>query len=390
MNRKNKILFVFGTRPEAIKMAPVIKKFKECEPEFRVKVCVTAQHRHMLDDVLTLFNIKPDHDLNIMQEGQTLTHITVETLKRLEKILIAENPDLVLVHGDTTTTFAATLAAFYKKIPTGHIEAGLRTYDKSQPYPEEANRVLTDALCELHFAPTKTAKHALLKESISPDKIFITGNTVIDAFFFALKKNKDFTNRTLRTLFNSQLLTSSTQLILLTCHRRENFGKPIENIFNAIKYIAQKYQVKVIYPVHPNPDVKIPATKILSKAKNVILTEPVNYFDLARLMKKSYFIITDSGGIQEEAPSLGKPVLVLREVSERPEAVKAGVAKVIGTEFLRVKSEVEKLLTDKIAYKKMARGINPYGDGKASERIINAIRFYFKLTKSRPDEFRPQ
>ncbi len=372
-----KILFVFGTRPEAIKMAPVIKRFQVPGSRFKASVCVTAQHRQILDDVLKLFEIKPDYDLNIMQENQTLTHITTETLNRLEKVLTKEKPDMVLVHGDTTTTFAAALAAFYKKIPVGHVEAGLRTYDKNHPYPEEANRLLTDSICDIYFAPTKTAEAALKKENIPAKNILITGNTVIDALYFALNQKKEFSNLSLRNMFSSVIRHPSSAIILLTCHRRENFGKPIINIFNAIKVVSEKYRVTVIYPVHPNPNIKEPAKKILGGAKNIKLIEPLNYFDLVKLMAKSYFVVTDSGGIQEEAPSLGKPVLVLRNVSERPEAIKSGVAKVIGTDYKNVKYEIEKLLTNKNAYNKMSRGVNPYGDGKASQRILDAVKFYF-------------
>lgn len=381
VNRMKKILFVFGTRPEAIKMAPVIKKLSERDSGFTVRICVTAQHRQMLDDVLELFRIRPDYDLNIMQESQTLTHITTETLKRLEKILVAEAPDMVLVHGDTTTTFAAALAAFYKKIPAGHVEAGLRTLNKFHPYPEEVNRRLTDSICDLYFAPTKTARDSLLKENIPRKNIFITGNTVIDALFLALKEKKEFSNPSLKKLF------SSAPCILMTCHRRENFGKPIENIFRAIKYIAEKHNVIFVYPVHLNPNIKGPAKKILGKTPNIKLTAPLNYFDFVKMMKKAHFIVTDSGGIQEEAPSLGKPVLVLRNVTERPEAVKAGAAKVVGTDYEKVKTEIEKLLIDKSAYKRMSNVINPYGDGKACERIAYAIKFFFGMTKIPPPEF---
>ncbi|MBN1621915.1 MAG: UDP-N-acetylglucosamine 2-epimerase (non-hydrolyzing) [Endomicrobiales bacterium] len=379
MSRKRKILIAFGTRPEAIKMAPLIEQFKAYRSRFNVKVCVTAQHRQMLDSVLDIFKIKPDYDLNIMQEGQSLYHITCEALKRSEKILEKEKPDLVLVHGDTTTTFALTLSSFYQKIPVGHVEAGLRSYDKHHPFPEEANRLLSDSLCTLHFVPTRTAKKALIKENIDKSSIFITGNTVIDALHMVLSRKYSSSNIH---------FLSSIPSILVTAHRRENFGKPFNNIFRALKRVAEKYpQVNIIYPVHMSPNVHGPAHKILGKTKNIILFPPVNYCDLAKFMESSYFVVTDSGGLQEEAPSLGKPVLVLRKVTERPEAVNAGTVKVIGTDEKKVFKEICRLIEDKKAYNKMARAVNPYGDGKAAKRTIEAIMYYFGFRSARPDEF---
>jgi len=378
-----KIMFVFGTRPEAIKMAPLVHVFKNNRREFSTCVCVTAQHRQMLDDVLRIFSIKPDHDLNIMQDGQTLTHITGACIMRMEKILQQERPCLVLVHGDTTTTFASTIASFYQKIPVGHVEAGLRSYNKMHPYPEEANRLLTDSICDLYFAPTATARRALLRENVAPEKIFVTGNTVTDALAMALARKHSFSQPALREIFKSD-----GPVVLVTAHRRENFGAPFENIFRALRRIALRYpQVNLAYPVHLNPRVQEPAHRILGGIDNVHLLPPLDYLDLANLMKRSRIVVTDSGGLQEEAPSLGKPVLVLREVTERPEAVKAGTVKIVGTNEEKVFGAIEKLLIDKRLYKKMSQAVNPYGDGKAAARIMQAVRHYFHLRPTRPPEF---
>ncbi|OGS20813.1 MAG: UDP-N-acetylglucosamine 2-epimerase [Elusimicrobia bacterium RIFOXYA2_FULL_40_6] len=372
-----KIFFVFGTRPEAIKMAPVIKELKTHKKDFIVKVCVSAQHRQMLDQVLEIFDIKPDYDLNLMKKGQSLEHITSKCLLGFSEIFKKDRPDLVLVHGDTTTSFAATLSAFYQRIPVGHVEAGLRSFDLNNPYPEEANRLLTDQLCDLHFAPTALSKQNLLAEGISKDKIFITGNTVIDALFAALKKKHSF-----------EKPEPKSRLILVTAHRRENFGKPLEDIFLALKSIADKYEdVKIIYPVHMNPNVQKATKKILSNHKKILLIPPVNYLDLINLMKASYLIVTDSGGIQEEAPALGKPVLVLRKVTERPEGVKAGTVKIVGTNRQKIFNSIKELLENKKAYNAMAKARNPYGDGKASERISREIKHYFSLSKSKPADY---
>ncbi|MFA5779173.1 MAG: UDP-N-acetylglucosamine 2-epimerase (non-hydrolyzing) [Elusimicrobiota bacterium] len=383
-----KILCIFGTRPEAIKMVPVIKQLKSENEKFKVKVCVTAQHRNLLDEVLDIFKVIPDYDLNIMTENQSLFQITSFVLKHLEPILKKEKPDMVLVHGDTTTTFAAALASYYLKIPVGHVEAGLRSYDKFNPYPEEINRRLTDAISDIYFCPTLTAKKALLKENINPKNIFISGNTVIDAIYMILEKKHGFKNPVLKKIFNSQLSILNSRLILVTAHRRENFGKPIENICNAIKKISREFpDCKIIYPVHPNPNVKIPVHKILGRLENVYLVPPLNYSDFANLIKISYLILTDSGGLQEEAPSLGKPVLVMRCVTERPEAVASRTVKLIGTDEKIIFKEVKKLLTDKNEYNKMAKSTNPYGDGFAAKRTVDFIKYYFGLSDKRPGEF---
>ena len=387
---KKKVLFVFGTRPEAIKMAPLVHAFKAQSSLFKTVVCVTAQHRQMLDEVLELFKIKPDYDLNIMQDGQTLYHITASALCRMEKVLSDEKPDMVLVHGDTTTTFAAALAAFYQKIPVAHVEAGLRTYDRYQPFPEEANRMLTDALCDLYFAPTATSRAALLKENISREKIFITGNTVIDALHMALAKKKPVANVILKKLLASRVFGPAAPLVLVTSHRRENFGAPMENVFHALNDAARVHPaMTIVYPVHLNPRVQEPAHRILGHTANIVLLPPVNYTDLAAAMYRSSFVVTDSGGIQEEAPALGKPVLVLRAVTERPEAVKSGTVRLIGTNRKKVFDEVCRRIGDTRPYQRMAHAVNPYGDGKAAVRSVQAVAYYFKMRSKKPTEFRP-
>ena len=376
-----KVLTVFGTRPEAIKMAPLVKKLEK-ERVFESKICVTAQHREMLDQVLALFDIQPNYDLNIMKPNQDLYDITSDILQGIKKILEDFKPDLILVHGDTTTTFATTLAAFYKKIDIGHVEAGLRTGNIYSPWPEEANRKLTGALAKYHFAPTKTAKENLLKEGIKEENIIITGNTVIDALFLALEKVKQDENleQQIITQINSQINNSEfsilhSQFVLITGHRRENFGEGFINICEAIKDLAIKYpEVNFIYPVHLNPNVRKPVNEILSRLDNVFLIEPLDYLPFIYLMSKSYLILTDSGGIQEEAPSLGKPVLVMRNTTERPEAVEAGTVKLVGTDKEKIIREVSKLIEDKNEYDKMSKAINPYGDGKASQKIIKFLR----------------
>jgi UDP-N-acetylglucosamine 2-epimerase (non-hydrolysing) len=382
-----KLLIVFGTRPEAIKMAPVIKKLEEFESEFKTTVCVTAQHRQMLDDVLDIFRIKPAYDLNIMVGAQSLFYITQAALLRMGDVLEKEKPDLVLVHGDTTTTFAASLAAFYKKVPVGHVEAGLRTGNKYKPFPEEMNRKLCDAISTLYFTPTQASKKSLLKENTDKNGIFVTGNTVIDALNMALKAKKDFTDLKLKNIFSRD--AGKYRYIALTAHRRENFGRPFENAFNALRAVAIKHSdIRIIYPVHLNPNVQLPAKKILGRIPNIFLVPPVNYFDMANLIKRSYLVITDSGGIQEEAPSLGKPVLVLREVTERPEAVKAGTVRLVGTDGNKICSQISLLLNNRRAYEKMAHSVNPYGDGRAAIRTVQAIRYYFCFQKNRPQEFK--
>lgn len=377
-------MFIFGTRPEAIKMAPLIYELKKYPDLFKVLVVVTAQHRQMLDQVLDLFNIKSHYDLNIMQEAQSLYQISTKTLSKLAKVIQREKPDLVCVHGDTTTTFMAALASFYEKVPIAHIEAGLRSYDKFNPYPEEINRILSDALCALHFAPTKQAKENLLKENIDPEGIFVTGNTIIDALSMILKKKYTVKNPVLKKLF----LNNSNKLILVTAHRRENWGKPLRNICLALREIAKRHKnLEIIYPVHLNPAVRDTVYQILEGISRVHLINPLDYVNFVNLMKVSYLVLTDSGGLQEEAPSLGKPVLVLRNVTERPEAVKSGTVKIVGVDKMKIVNSVEKLLGDKKEYREMASAINPYGDGKASKRIKEVILYYFKNKRHRPQEF---
>ena len=367
--KKIKVLSIFGTRPEAIKMAPLVKEL-ESRKEIKSIVCVTAQHREMLDQVLDTFNIKPDYDLNIMKDEQTLGEVTTNALKGLEKIIKEEKPDIVLVHGDTTTTFAGALAAFYNQITIGHVEAGLRTYNKYSPYPEESNRQMVSVLADMHFAPTKLSKENLIKENIDEDKIYVTGNTVIDAMKTTV--NKDYNNPDIKWAEDSKL-------ILLTAHRRENIGQPMIRIFNAVKRIVDEFEnVKVIYPIHLNPKVREIANEIFANCYRIRLIEPLEVVDFHNFQNKSYIILTDSGGIQEEAPSLGKPVLVLRDTTERPEGIEAGTLKLVGTDEETIYNETKKLLTDKNEYEKMSKAHNPYGDGFASKRIVDAIVNYFK------------
>lgn len=384
-----KVLCVFGTRPEAIKMAPVILALQNESPRLQTRVCVTAQHRGMLDDVLRTFRIRPHHDLNIMQEGQTLEHVTQAVVTRLAPVLQKEKPELVLVHGDTSTTFLAALACFYQKIPVGHVEAGLRSHDFEHPFPEEGNRRMADALCALHFAPTAEAKRNLLKENIASRGIFITGNTVTDALQWACAKPHAFQNPALKKFMRAPA-NRSARLVLVTAHRRENFGKPFESICAALRRIADDFKdVRIVYPVHPNPNVRGPAHRILARHPCIALLEPLNYLDLAHLMKRSYCVVTDSGGLQEEAPSLGKPVLVLRQVTERPEAVRAGTAKIVGTNASAIARETARLLNNAGAYKRMANAVNPYGDGRAALRTVDAVLHYFGMKKTRPADFMP-
>jgi len=380
-----KIVCIFGTRPEAIKMAPVLRQLQRKRDIFKTIVVLTAQHRQMLDQVLRLFNLQSNYDLNIMQESQSLYYVTTSSLSRLEKVINRENPDFILVQGDTTTTFSATLAAFYQKVPVGHIEAGLRSYDRFNPYPEEINRLLTDALCDLHFAPTPTAKRNLVKENIKKESIFVTGNTVIDALYLALKKPHRFRNSVLKKIdFNRR------RIILLTAHRRENWGIPLENICLSIRQLIQKYDdLEIAYPVHLNPKVKNVVYRILKNSPRIHLIKPLDYLDFINLMNKCFLILTDSGGLQEEAPSLGKPVLVLREITERPEAVEAGSVKVVGLCKEKIFRETCRLLDSRSVYKRMATSVNPYGDGKACTRIVEAILYYFKIAKRRPKDFTP-
>ena len=363
--KKIKVMSVFGTRPEAIKMAPLIKELEKRE-EIESIVCVTAQHREMLDQVLRIFDITPKYDLNIMQQGQTLSQITTRALNGLEEIINSEKPTIILVHGDTTTTFAASLAAFYSQVDIGHVEAGLRTYNKYAPYPEEMNRQMTDRLTDMFFAPTNISKENLLKENVEENKIYVTGNTVIDAMSTTVRD--DYTHPELEWIKDNE------RMILLTAHRRENLGEPMERIFKAIRKIVEDFEdVKVIYPIHLNPNVRATAKKILEGCDKVRLIEPLDVFDFHNFQNKSYLILTDSGGIQEEAPSLGKPVLVLRDTTERPEGIIAGTLKLVGTDTDNIYNETKKLLNDNEEYEKMSKASNPYGDGHASERIVNAI-----------------
>jgi len=364
-----KVMTVFGTRPEAIKMAPVVKALKNTEG-INCLVCVTAQHREMLDQVLELFDIHPDYDLNIMKPNQTLSMITANVITGMEEVLVKERPDLVLVHGDTSTTFATSLACYYQQIPVGHVEAGLRTYDKYSPFPEEMNRVLTGQISEIKFAPTERNRSNLLREGVAPEKIFITGNTVIDALLETAAKPYEFEDEVLKSIdFEHK------RVIAVTAHRRENLGEYMAEIFSAIADIAREYEdVEVVYPVHLNPKVREEANQYLGGIPNIHLIEPLTYQPFVKLQAKSFFIITDSGGIQEEAPSLGKPVLVVRKETERPEAVEAGTVKMAGVDRKTVYSLAKELLDDKEAYDKMARAINPYGDGKAAVRIAKIIK----------------
>ena len=362
-----KVLSVFGTRPEAIKMCPLILEMQK-HPEIESIVCLTGQHREMLDQVMEIFGIKAQYDLNVMRPKQTLTTIATSVLESFEEVLIKEKPDIVLVHGDTSTSFVAALAAFYQQIPVGHVEAGLRTYDKYSPFPEEMNRNLTGRIAELHFAPTKNNKKNLEKENIV-DNVFVTGNTVIDAFQTTVKPDYIFKDETLRTLD-----LTGKRCVLLTAHRRENLGKPLENICNSVKSLAEKYDDLVfVYPVHLNPTVRNTAEKILGEVKNVYLIPPVDVEDMHNIMSKSFMVMTDSGGLQEEAPACGVPVLVLRTETERPEAVEAGTVKVVGVEMEDIEAEAITLIENSVEYEKMARAINPYGDGHASERIVECL-----------------
>ncbi len=372
-----KILLVFGTRPEAIKMAPLFKALQD-ESSFHTKICVTAQHREMLDQVLEVFNITPDYDLNLMKAGQSLFDITSGVLLGMQKVLSDFKPDLVLVHGDTTTTFASSLAAFYQKIRIGHIEAGLRTGDLFSPWPEEANRQLTSRIATYHFAPTNISKQNLLKEHVNEKNIVITGNTVIDALFLALdriKKNNILEEKIKKGICNKYPLKSNRKFILVTGHRRENFGQGFINICESLKTLAiNNPDIDIVYPVHLNQNVQKPVKNILSNTQNIFLVDPLQYEPFIYLMNSSYFIITDSGGVQEEAPSLGKPVLVMRETTERPEAIEAGTVKLVGTEPEKIIKEAQKLLYDHSEYKKMSQAHNPYGDGKACKKIVEFIR----------------
>lgn len=371
--KENKVMVVFGTRPEAIKMAPVVQALKKSS--LKCEVAVTAQHREMLDQVLDLFQIQPDYDLNLMQAGQTLTDITTRALEGLKRVLEEARPDLVLVHGDTTTTFVAALAAFYAHIPIGHVEAGLRTGNKYSPFPEEMNRKLAGALADLHFSPTGTAKNNLLHEGVSERKIYVTGNTVIDALLATVKEDYYFTDPNLKKILEKY---QGKRMILVTTHRRENLGEPMRQIYRALAEVLGNYpDTYVLFPVHKNPSVRKVVNEVLGDNSRVHLIEPLDYEPFVNLMAKASIILTDSGGIQEEAPSLGIPVLVVRDTTERPEAVEAGTVALVGTAYEKVVDELSQLLTKQEAYQKMAHAVNPYGDGKASERIAKIIQEFF-------------
>ncbi|NLV32686.1 MAG: UDP-N-acetylglucosamine 2-epimerase (non-hydrolyzing) [Acidobacteria bacterium] len=376
-----KILSIFGTRPEAIKMAPVIKELEKHPDAFSSRVCVTAQHREMLDQVLQLFAIRPDHDLDIMKPGQDLFDVTSNVLNGLKKVLQEEKPDLVLVQGDTTTTMAGSLASFYLKIPVGHIEAGLRTGDKFAPFPEEINRRITSTVADLHFAPTERSRQNLLNEGVDPGRIHVTGNTVIDALFLTLETirsrnlEKEITRDLLARFPSLARPLDGTRFILVTGHRRENFGQGFENICHALKAIAAEHpEIDIVYPVHLNPNVQEPVRRLLADANNIHLIAPLDYAPFVFLMNRSHLILTDSGGVQEEAPSLGKPVLVMRDTTERPEAVEAGTVKLVGTAFSAITEVTHQLLADEGVYHSMSAAHNPYGDGNASNQIRHLLQ----------------
>ena len=379
------IMLVFGTRPEAIKMAPLVKEFQKYPNKFNTIVCVTGQHREMLDQVLNLFEIIPDYDLNIMKQGQDLYDVTTKVLLGMRNVLSEAHPDIVLVHGDTTTSTAAALAAFYQQIPVGHVEAGLRTYNIYSPWPEEMNRQITGRIATLHFAPTQLSRENLLAESVSDNKIFVTGNTVIDALYWVVNKIKTDENlenkltNILKTAgYDTSRLIGGKKLVLITGHRRENFGEGFINMCTAIKDLTHKYpDVDFVYPMHLNPNVRKPIHKVfgedLSNLGNMFFIEPLEYLEFVYLMEKSSVVLTDSGGIQEEAPGLGKPVLVMRDTTERPEALNAGTVKLVGTDYKKIVKEVSELLESTAAYTKMSKAVNPYGDGKACGRIVNCL-----------------
>ncbi|WP_226086197.1 non-hydrolyzing UDP-N-acetylglucosamine 2-epimerase [Mesobacillus sp. S13] len=380
MNKPIKVMTIFGTRPEAIKMAPLVLELQKHPEHFESIVTVTAQHRQMLDQVLNIFNIKPDHDLNIMKDRQTLIDVTTRGLEGLDKVMKEVKPDIVLVHGDTTTTFVASLAAYYNQIVVGHVEAGLRTWNKYSPFPEEMNRQLTGVMADLHFAPTSKSAANLLRENKADENIFVTGNTAIDAL-----------KTTVKETYQHEVLDKlgDDRLILMTAHRRENLGEPMRNMFRAIKRIVDEQQdVQVVYPVHLNPVVRELADEVLGNDPRIHLIEPLDVIDFHNFASRAHLILTDSGGVQEEAPSLGVPVLVLRDTTERPEGIEAGTLKLAGNEEQPIYEMATELLTDQEAYEKMAKASNPYGDGRASERICEAIRYYFKRTENRPEQYK--
>lgn len=364
---KIKVLTIFGTRPEAIKMAPLVKEIEKNSDTLESIVCVTAQHRQILDQVLELFQIKPDYDLDIMKDNQNLWSLTSDVLLKTKEVIEEVKPDVVLVHGDTTTSMAAALSAFYAKVPVGHVEAGLRTFDKYYPFPEEINRVFADAVCTYHFAPTDESCENLIKSQIPTENIYKTGNTVIDALLYTVENNNEDVEG---LVLNPELKT-----ILMTSHRRENFGEPIREICKAVlELVENNKDIEFVYPVHPNPNVRQPVYELLEGKDRIHLIEPLEYAQFCSLMKKSHIILTDSGGVQEEAPSLGKPVLVLRDTTERPEAIKYGTVKLVGTNKEKIVSTIETLLRDDTEYRKMSEAVNPYGDGLASKRIVDVLK----------------
>lgn len=376
-----KVMTIFGTRPEAIKMAPVVKELCR-RPDIECKVCLTAQHREMLDQVVELFDLPVDYDLDIMKSGQSLFDITARVLRGLEEVLKKERPDYVLVHGDTTTTFTAALAAFYQQIPVAHVEAGLRTWNLSSPFPEEANRQLTGVLANVHFAPTETAKRNLLRENKKESNIFVTGNTVIDALLATVKKKYVFSDPDI------QQIEEHKRVILVTTHRRENLGDPMHNVYRALRCLVERVpDTEVVFPVHRNPLVREAVSEELENVPGVHLVEPMEYEPFTNLMARSAIVLTDSGGIQEEAPSLGKPVLVLRNTTERPEAVEAGTVRLVGTDEERIYETAYHLLTDEGAYRSMAEAVNPYGDGKAAQRIVDTLLYLSGFRDKKPIPF---
>lgn len=379
-----KVMTIFGTRPEAIKMAPVIQELRR-HPEIETKVCVTAQHREMLDQVMDLFHLKADYDLNIMAQGQTLYDITGRVLRGLQEVFAEERPDCVLVHGDTTTTFTAALAAFYAQIPVGHVEAGLRTGNLLSPFPEEANRQLTGVLARYHFAPTETARANLLRENKKGENIYVVGNTVIDALLATVKKNYTFEDKEI------EQIEEHKRVILVTTHRRENLGAPMHHVYRALRRLVDDIpDTEIVFPVHRNPLVREAVAEELEGHDRIHLVEPMEYEPFTNLMARSAIVLTDSGGIQEEAPSLGKPVLVLRDTTERPEAVEAGTVALVGTDEEAIYETAHRLLTDEAAYRQMAEAVNPYGDGKAAARIAGWLLYNAGLADEAPDHFRPE
>lgn len=379
-----KVMTIFGTRPEAIKMAPVIQELRR-HPEIETKVCVTAQHREMLDQVMGLFHLKADYDLNIMAQGQTLYDITGRVLRGLQEVFAKERPDCVLVHGDTTTTFTAALAAFYAQIPVGHVEAGLRTGNLLSPFPEEANRQLTGVLARYHFAPTETARANLLRENKKGENIYVVGNTVIDALLATVKKDYTFEDKEI------EQIEEHKRVILVTTHRRENLGAPMHHVYRALRRLVDDIpDTEIVFPVHRNPLVREAVAEELEGHDRIHLVEPMEYEPFTNLMARSAIVLTDSGGIQEEAPSLGKPVLVLRDTTERPEAVEAGTVALVGTDEEAIYETAHRLLTDEAAYRQMAEAVNPYGDGKAAARIAGWLLYNAGLADEAPDHFRPE